>query len=104
VAVEQKQATERTLADIQADIDRAQRQIEDTLASLIDSVHPKAIAHRTIEDAKSFAGDQLSSAKAQVRDQYGWRLDRLALVAGAVVGVVTFLVAVRAIGNRSAKR
>jgi uncharacterized membrane-anchored protein YhcB (DUF1043 family) len=104
VAVEQKQATERTLADIQADIDRAQRQIEDTLASLIDSVHPKAIAHRTIEDAKSFAGDQLSSAKAQVRDQYGWRLDRLALVAGAVVGVVTFLVAVRALGNRSAKR
>ncbi|MGV8848137.1 MAG: DUF3618 domain-containing protein [Propionibacteriaceae bacterium] len=104
MAVEQKQATERTLADIQADIDRAQRQIEDTLASLIDSVHPKAIAHRTIEDAKSFAGDQLSSAKAQVRDQYGWRLDRLALVAGAVVGVVTFLVAVRVIGNRSAKR
>ena len=104
MAVEQKQATERTLTEIQADIDRAQRQIEDTLASLIDSVHPKAIAHRTIEDAKSFAGEQLTSAKAQVKDQYGWRLDRLALVAGAVAGVVTFLFAVRAVGKRSSRR
>jgi len=101
VAAEQKQATERTLTEIQADIDRAQRQIEDTLASLIDSVHPKAIAHRTVEDAKSFAGEQLSSAKAQVKDQYGWRLGRLALIAGAAIGVVTFVVAVRALGKRS---
>ena len=101
MAAEQKQATERTLTEIQADIDRAQRQIEDTLASLIDSVHPKAIAHRTVEDAKSFAGEQLSSAKAQVKDQYGWRLGRLALIAGAAIGVVTFVVAVRALGKRS---
>jgi hypothetical protein len=104
VAAEQKQATERTLTEIQADIDRAQRQIEDTLASLIDSVHPKAIAHRTVEDAKSFAGEQLSSVKAQIKDQYGWRLDRLALAAGAVAGVVTFLFAVRAIGKRTSRR
>ena len=38
-----------------------------------------------------------------MKDQYGWRLDRLALVAGAVAGVVTFLFAVRAIGKRSSK-
>jgi anti-sigma-K factor RskA len=99
--VDQKQATERTLTEIQADIDRAQRQIEDSLAGLIGELHPKAVVHRTVEDAKAFAGDQLSSAKSQVKDQYGWRLGRLALIAGAAVGVVTFVLAVRARGRRS---
>jgi anti-sigma-K factor RskA len=98
---EQKQATERTLTEIQADIDRAQRQIEDSLAGLIGELHPKAVVHRTVEDAKAFAGEQLTSAKSQVKDQYGWRFDRLALVAGAAVGVVTFVLVVRALGKRS---
>lgn len=97
----EKQSTERTLIEIQADIDRAQRQIEDSLAGLIGELHPKAIAHRTVEDAKAFAGEQLSSAKAQVKDQYGWRLGRLALIAGAAVGVVAFVMAVRVLGKRS---
>jgi Protein of unknown function (DUF3618) len=99
--VAEKQSTERTLIEIQADIDRAQRQIEDSLAGLIGELHPKVIAHRTVEDAKAFAGEQLSSAKAQVKDQYGWRLGRLALIAGAAVGVLAFVVAVRAHGKRS---
>ena len=97
----EKQTTERTLAEIQADIDRAQRQIEDSLAGLVNEFHPKAVAHRTVEDAKAFASDQLQSAKGQVKDQYGWRVDRLAMVAGAVVGVAVFVVAVRALGKRS---
>ena len=97
----EKQATERTLTEIQADIDRAQRQIEESLAGLIGEFHPKAVVHRTVEDAKAFAGDQLTSAKAQVKDQYGWRVDRLALVAGAAVGVLTFVLAVRALGKRN---
>lgn len=103
MTAEQKPAPVRTMTDIQADIDGSLRQIEESLAGLIDAVHPKAIAHRTVEDAKSFASEQLTSAKAQVKDEYGWRVDRLALVAGAVVGVVTFVIAVRAIGKRSSK-
>lgn len=99
--VADKQAAERTLTEIQADIDRAQRQIEDSIAGLIGEFHPKAVIHRTVEDAKAFAGDQLTSAKAQVKDQYGWRLGRLALLAGAAVGVVTFVVAIRSLGRRS---
>ena len=96
-----KQATERTLTEIQADIDRAQRQIEESLAGLIGEFHPKAVVHRTVEDAKAFAGEQLTSAKSQVKDQYGWRLGRVALIAGAAVGVVVFMVAVRGLGKRS---
>ena len=99
--VASKQATERTLTEIQADIDRAQRQIEESLAGLIGEFHPKAVVHRTVEDAKAFAGEQLTSAKSQVKDQYGWRLGRLALIAGAAIGLVTFVVAVRALGRRS---
>lgn len=99
--VEDKQGRERTLTEIQADIDRAQRQIEDSLAGLIGEFHPKAVVHRTVEDAKAFAGEQLTSAKSQVKDQYGWRLDRVALIAGAAVGVLTFVLAVRALGKRS---
>lgn len=96
-----KPTTERTLAQIQADIDAAQRQIEDSLAGLVNEFHPKAVVHRTVEDAKGFASEQLQSAKAQVKDQYGWRLDRLALVAGAVVGVAVFALTVRTLGKRS---
>jgi anti-sigma-K factor RskA len=101
--VAEKHATERTLTEIQADIDRAQRQIEDSLAGLIGELHPKAVVHRTVEDAKAFADEQLTFAKAQVKDQYGWRLDRLALAAGAAVGVLTFVLAVRALGRRSSR-
>lgn len=100
--VAEKQATERTLTEIQADIDRAQRQIEESIAGLIGELHPKAVVHRTVEDAKAFAGEQLTSAKAQVKDQYGWRLGRVALLAGAAVGVLTFVLAVRSLGKRSA--
>lgn len=96
----EKQATERTLTEIQADIDRAQRQIEESLAGLIGEFHPKAVVHRTVEDAKAFAGEQFESAKTQVKDQYGWRLGRVALVAGAAVGVVVFVLAVRSLGKR----
>lgn len=99
--MEDKQATERSLSEIQADIDRAQRQIEDSLAGLIGEFHPKAVAHRTVVGAKEFAGEQLTSAKAQVKDQYGWRMDRLAIIAGAAVGVVTFIFAVRGLGKRN---
>ena len=98
----EKQATERTLTEIQADIDRAQRQIEESIAGLIGELHPKAVVHRTVEDAKAFAGEQLTSAKAQVKDQYGWRLGRVALLAGAAVGVLAFVLAVRSLGKRSA--
>ncbi len=100
--VAEKQATERTLTEIQADIDRAQRQIEESIAGLIGEFHPKAVVHRTVEDAKAFAGEQLTSAKSQVKDQYGWRLGRVALLAGAAVGVLTFVLAVRSLGKRSA--
>jgi hypothetical protein len=101
--VAEKQGAQRTLTEIQADIDRAQRQIEDSLAGLIGEFHPKAVVHRTVEDAKAFAGEQLTTAKSQVKDQYGWRLGRLVLIAGAAIGVVTFVVAVRALGNRSSR-
>ena len=64
----EKQSTERTLIEIQADIDRAQRQIEDSLAGLIGALHPKATAPSTVEAAKASAGEPPRPATPHVQD------------------------------------
>ncbi len=97
----QQSEHDRKIAELKANIEFLQGRVEQTIADAITEVHPKTVVNRTVHDAKAFAENQFEQAKVQVKDEYGWRIDRIALAAGAVVGMVTFLLVVRSLTKKS---
>jgi hypothetical protein len=90
----------RTREDIEADIDAARQRLAGNVESLINQVHPKAIVANTVADARAFAEGSFEQAKAQVVDEHGFvRTGRVALLAAAVGGAITFVLVVRSILN-----
>lgn len=83
------------------EVSAARRRLAANLDGLVAENHPKAVVHRVREEATSFAREQVAQAKEQVKDEYGWRVDRFVLVGGAVLGAVTFLLVVRALSKRA---
>ena len=75
-------AGERTVADIEMDLAAARARLTENLAELINQVHPKAVAHRTITEARR-----------EVRRRFDDPAARKALViAGVTVAVVVVAV------------
>ncbi|QLQ16394.1 MAG: DUF3618 domain-containing protein [Micropruina sp.] len=88
----------RTTQQIEAEIAAARQRLAANVEGLINQVHPKAVVQRSIDDARTFAATEYANAKAQVVDRNGdLRLDRVGLLAGAVVGSITFVWLVRSI-------
>lgn len=91
----------RTREEIEAEIAAARQRLADSVEGLINQVHPKAIVANTVADARAFAQGGFEQAKAQVVDDRGdLRADRLALLAAAAGGMVTFMLIVRSILKR----
>ena len=88
----------RTRQDIEAEIEAARQRLAGNVENLINQVHPKAIVANTVADARSFAEGTFEQAKAQVVDERGnLRTERVALLAAAAGGAVTFFLVVRSI-------
>jgi len=116
--------------EIPRDLAEARQRLADSIGSLINEVHPKAVAHRTIDDAKATAqrtfdeakataqtrfddaktaaqrtfeevkataGEKMQQLKAELKDDNGWRADRIVAIAGGVLGVLTFVGIVRGV-------
>lgn len=96
-----KTEVDRTAPQIKHDLSAAKRRLVENIDGLVADAHPKAIAFHAKQEAKDFAQTQFEEAKHQVKDQYGWRVDRFVMVGGAVLGAVTFLLVVRAIAKRA---
>ncbi len=92
------QTQPRTTAEIEAEINAARERLAASVESLINQVHPKAIVHQGIADARAFAEHEFAQAKAQVIDDQGkLRTERVALAAAAVAGVAAFLLILRSV-------
>ncbi|MDR0959376.1 MAG: DUF3618 domain-containing protein [Propionibacteriaceae bacterium] len=91
---------ERTIGDIERELADARSRLAENVSSLINEVHPKAVVHRSVEDAKDMAKTKFDDLKAQFRDEDGWRVDRLAALGGAVVGGITVVATVFGLANR----
>lgn len=88
----------RTRQDIEAEIEAARQRLAGNVENLINQVHPKAIVANTVADARAFAEGTFEQAKAQVVDARGnLRTERVALLAAAAGGAVTFFLVVRSI-------
>ena len=89
--------TTRSKQDIEAEITAARERLAGNLAGLINQVHPKAMVQRGIDEARGFASAEFANAKAQVVDERGeLRVQRVLLISGAIAGLVTFVVLLRA--------
>lgn len=93
----------RSVDEIRADLARNRAQFADSVSGLVDEVNPKNIAKRGVENAKSFAAMEFEAAKSQVKDEQGWRTDRLLIIGGAVLGVVVFAITMNSISNARRK-
>lgn len=90
----------RTKEQIQADIAAARARLASNVEGLITQAHPKAVAARTIQDAKAFAAGEFQAAKAQFVGVDGSpQVARLVALSAAVLGTVAFLIVVRAIAK-----
>ncbi len=91
----------RTKADIEAELEAARERLADGLASLINEVHPRAIAHRAVADARGLAGDKVRALRAQLVEPDGsLNLTRTAIAGAAVAGAVAFVAVVRSLLRR----
>lgn len=94
----------RSRSQIESDIAAARVRLSSNVESLIDQVHPANVKQRQVDNLKTFANTEFNNAKSQIKNDDGWRTDRIALIGGSVVGFVTFLVIVRAIVRKAQQR
>ena len=91
----------RNAAQIEADLAATRDRLIASVQALIDQVHPNRIKQRQIDNVKRLASAELDNAKSLIFNARGdLRTDRVAAIAGAVAGLVTFLIIVRKIVRR----
>ena len=91
----------RSKEQIQAEIAEARARLASNVEGLITQSHPKAIAARTVQDAKAFAAGEFEAAKSQFVGVDGSAsTTRIAALAVAALGAVAFLYVVRGLARR----
>ncbi|MGA4508389.1 DUF3618 domain-containing protein [Propionibacteriaceae bacterium G1746] len=103
MAEKQKPKDTRSAEQIRRDIAAARARFSANVEQLVEEVHPTTVKDRAVGQARSFAQAEINSAKATIKDEAGWRLDRVLAVGAAVAGVVVLLLSVRALGSSRKK-
>ncbi|AXE38308.1 DUF3618 domain-containing protein [Acidipropionibacterium virtanenii] len=103
---QQKKAKDTRSADqIRRDIAAARARMSSTIEGLTEEFHPVAIKNRAVGQAKDFAQKEYTSVRdrltSEVKDENGWRTDRLAVIGGGLVAAVGALVVLRAVVGRA---
>ena len=95
----------RTKAEIETDLAAVRSRLAANVASLVDEVHPQRVKERQIEGVRQWAESEAEGLKLQfVTAEGSLRTARIAAIAAAAAGLVGFVLVVRAIGGRRAKR
>lgn len=95
------QTSHRSRSQIEADLAATRVRLSAALEDLIDQVHPAKVKQRTVADVKTLVSGEINNAKAQFKDITGeWRLDRIAMIGGSVVGAVVLIAVLRGIVRR----
>ncbi|MDR0283413.1 MAG: DUF3618 domain-containing protein [Propionibacteriaceae bacterium] len=95
-------ADNRTVAEIERDLEATRERLAANLASLVTEIHPRVVAHRTVTEARRETRVAIDKGKETVRATYrralavfkddsGWKPRPLA-VAGATVAVAVLVV------------
>ncbi|GAA1393658.1 DUF3618 domain-containing protein [Luteococcus peritonei] len=92
-----KKADPRSAEQIRADIAAARARMSANVEGLVTEVHPKAVKQRSVDEAKAFMMAEVDHAKSQVKDEDGWRTDRLTVAGVAAGAAMLGLLTLRAI-------
>ena len=94
-------ADDRTASQIEADLSATRDRLAASVSALIDQVHPNRIKQRQVAAFSELAGTARENARSWVYNARGdLRTERLGVAAGAVAGLVGFVLIVRAIARR----
>ena len=92
---------DRTTSQIEADLSATRARLAFSVSALIDQVHPNRIKQRQVAEFKQLAGTARENAKSLLFNARGdLRRERIGVLAGAVAGLVGFVLIIRAIGRR----
>jgi alpha-glucuronidase len=90
--------TARSRAEIEAELAAARQRLAGSVESLFLQIHPRAVVHNTVADARTLVTDRAKAVKAEfVAPDGSLRTRRVALVAAAVGGSLAFIAVVRSI-------
>jgi hypothetical protein len=93
---------DRTTSQIEADLSATRARLVFSVSALIDQVHPNRIKQRQVAEFKQLARTARANAKSLLFNARGdLRTERIGVLAGAVAGLVAFVLIIRAIGRRS---
>jgi hypothetical protein len=94
-------SSDRSAAQIEADMAATRDRLTASVQALIDQMHPNRIKQRQVANVKRLANAELENAKSLLFNARGdLRTDRVTALAGAAAGLVTFVIIVRAIVRR----
>lgn len=87
--------------EIRSEMARTREQLKSSVADFRESIEPKKVIKRSVDDAKAFAKTEFQQAKAQfVAEDGSLRTKRVLAIAGAVAGVVAFAVTMSVISKK----
>ncbi len=93
---------DRTMPQIEADLSATRARLAASVSALIDQVHPNRIKQRQVAQFKLLGSNAKENAKSLLFNARGdLRTDRLTAAAGALAGLVSFVLIIRAIGRRA---
>ncbi|MFV0452842.1 MAG: DUF3618 domain-containing protein [Propioniciclava sp.] len=91
----------RNREEIEAEIAAARQRLSTNVEGLITQAHPKAVAARTMYDAKTLLAAEVQGVKEQFFEPSGApRTTRIAALAAMAVGTVALLVLLRGAARR----
>lgn len=91
----------RSVEEIRADLAANRSRVSQATADVVDSLKPQNIAREGAEQVKAFARTEFESVTMPLRDeQGGWKLDKLLIAGGAVLGVIVFAVTLNTVAKR----
>ncbi|MFV0430480.1 MAG: DUF3618 domain-containing protein [Arachnia sp.] len=96
--------TATTVKDLRERLATNRAQMSASVSDFVEEVKPSNVAKRGVEEAKGFVTNEFEAVKRQVKDDDGWRTDRLMIIGGAVLGVIVFAVTINAVASRSRQR
>ncbi|MDR1790235.1 MAG: DUF3618 domain-containing protein [Propionibacteriaceae bacterium] len=95
-------APTRSITDIEKDLQAARERLSSNVEALVNKVHPKAVASRTVANAKSVANERVSWFKSKLYNEDGTlNLQFVATIAGAVAGVIALFTLLGKLFHRS---
>ena len=97
-------SSDRTKSQIEADLGATRDRLTASVETLIDQVHPNRIKQRQIAKFKQLGQNAKENAKFLLFNARGdLRTDRIGVLVGAVAGLTSFVLIIRAIGRRGRK-